>query len=196
MAENALFPAYVLFSYHSPWGIHTRIIPSREWNNVPLVPGNLLGSYTNWLGFPCDGEEMVDEMVTNTADMYPSNVVLDTATIFTLETSESPARPRGIKAYGQAGTATSTDPQKAREITLIMRDTEFAISKLVLLDCPWGGTGDPLSDISGSAETEALVGSLMSTAWAWASRNGENVNSFVKATYNINQRLRHEYRMD
>ncbi len=196
MAENALFPAYIQFVYHSLLGLHTRIIPTREWNSVPLVPGGALGSYTNWLGFPADGEEMVDEMVEKLAAFAIPSQVIDTATVFTLDTPESPARPRATKSYGTPGTSVNTDFWQAREQTFIFRDTEFAIAKLVLLDCPWNNSGFPLFDISGSTPATDLTGALMSTAWAWASRNGEQVNSFVKITYNINQKLRDEYRMN
>jgi hypothetical protein len=194
MAENSQFPGFIKFNYHSAFGAHTQEICTREWNPVPLVPGNALGSYTNWLGVPCDGQVMVLEYVSKWKPFRLPSSVVDIATVYTMDTETSPPRPRASLAIGDVGSSASTDWSKATQLNYSFRDTEYSIFRLVHLDIP---TGDfnPLTDISGSPATIALVGVFTSDAWAWSSRNGQKPQTFLKVVYDLNDKLRKEYGM-
>lgn len=196
MAENALFPAYVLLRYHSAYGAHTAVYPTREWLAGPVVPGNDLGSYENWAGIPCDGQEMVEDLVDALAAFYPASVIVDSATVYTLATPESPAIPRATHALGTAGTETDPGWSKAVQLSWQIRDTAWGLSKIVMLDAVSNNQWDVTSDISGSAESLALVGALTSTSWAWSSRLGNRPATFTKLTKKLNDKLRREYGMD
>lgn len=196
MAENALFPAYTLLRYHSAYSAHTQIIPTREWSATPLVPLNELGSFTNWSGFPCDGQEMVEDLVNALQAFNPASVVYDTATIYTLATVDSPAIPRATHALGIVGTEGTPGWTKAVQRCWVLRDTEWALSKIYQLDTSSNNAWDAESDITGNAEALAVVGAITSLSWAWASRNGERPSTFTKVTLKLNDKLRREYGMD
>lgn len=194
MAENSLFPAYVQFQYHSIHGVHSQIVPTREWNNVPLVPGNALGSYTNWSEAPCDGELMVIDLATALAEFLLPTGAYDTATVYTLESETAPPRPRATLALAIAGTSAGTFSAKATSQTFIARDSEFGLGKLVQYDIPVGDF-NPLSDLSGSAEAQDIFDTWSAPGWAWATRNGLRPENFVRIVYDLNDKLRREYGM-
>lgn len=196
MAENALWPGYVLLRYHSAYGAHVQIVPTREWSATPLVPLNELGSYTNWSGFPCDGQEMVEDLVDTLSAFNPATVIYDTATVYTLDTPESPAIPRATLAMGTVGTNAVPGWTKAVQRVWVLRDTEWSIVKLYQLDTSSNNNWDALSNIAGNAPALAVVGAITSLSWAWASRNGERPANFTKVTLKLNDKLRREYGMD
>lgn len=195
MTVHSLFPAYGQIAYHSAYGAHTAIIPTKEWFSSPLVPGNVLGNYTNWSSVPCDGEEMWDDYVDTFLEFFPSTTLVDTVTIYTKATEDAPAIPRALKAYGQAGTDATAAWSKAVQKTWTMRDTDFNIVKAVMLDCLAVGGFDKITDISGSAESLAFFGALSSSAWAFASRAGFRPNSLQSVATDINDELRKQYGM-
>lgn len=196
MAENRLFPAYVRLSYHSAQGAHEQLVPTRAWSPTPLVPLNLGGSYTNWSGFPCDGQTMVEELVGNMSPFNPASTVYDTATIYTLDTPESPAIPRASWSLAIVGSNATPGWSKATQRAWIFRDSEWQICKLYQLDTATDDNWDATTDITGIAPALALTGSFTSVSWAWASRNGERPTTFMKALVKLNDKLRREYNMD
>lgn len=195
MAEGSLFPAFVKFDYHTAYGVHSAIVPTRAWNPVPLVPLNVLGSYENWSSLPCDGEEMIEGLATVLAEFLPATGGYDVATVYTKDSPTAPARPRASKAIAIVGSNASTAWSKAVQQTFVFRDTEFNIAKLVILDVPTASF-NPLSDISGSPEALAVVGAFTSSSWAWQSRKEFRPSTFVRLTYTLNEKLRQEYNMD
>lgn len=196
MAENRLFPAYVLLKYHSANGAHDQIIPTREWSPTPLVPLADLGSYLNWGGVPCDGEAMVTDMVNVLSAFNPPTTIYDSATVYTLDTPESPAIPRASHGYAVAGTMASPGWIKATQRAWIFRDTEWSIAKIYQLDTGTDNNWNATTDITGNAPALAVVGAFTNVNWAWASRNGERPVTFMKATLKLNDKLRREYGMD
>lgn len=194
MAENSLFPAFIKFDYHSAYSPHSQIVPTRAWNPVPLVPGNALGSYINWTGVDCDGELMAIDLATALAKFLPATGAYDTATVYTLDSETSPARPRATLALGIAGTNAATAWAKATSQTYIARDAEFYLGKLIIFDAPTASF-DPLSDLSGSADAQDVYDTWSAQGWAWATRKGLRVENFVRVVYDLNDKLRREYGM-
>lgn len=193
MAEHALFPAYGDVRYHSLWGVHHALVPTREWFASPLIPGNVLGQYTNWSTAPCDGEAMWDEFVLRWKPFFPATVTLDSITIYTKATLEATAIPRAVKAYGAVGTEADAGWSQAVERTWLMRDTEFFIAKSVMLDAQSGNNFGRIADISGSAESVAYFGMLSALGWAFQSRAGFRVATFQSLTTGLNDKLRRSY---
>lgn len=197
MTEYSLDPAYGILNYHSVDGSHTATFPTREWNPVPLVPGNLLGSYTNWLGLPADGEEMWNELVDKWKVFAKPSMIIDSIIVYTKDGASAPAIPRASKAYGTVGTSAATTWSKATESTWMMRDSAYNVFKIVQLDTPWPAGGlEPLTSLAGNADAEALVGVFTSDAWAFQSRANLKPTTFQKITYNLNKKLRREYGLD
>ena len=196
MAVNRLWPGYVLLGYHSANGVHDQIIPTREWSATPLVPLNALGSYTNWSGFPCDGQEMVEDMVSVLSAFNPASTIYDSAVIYTLDTPESPAIPRASMGLAVAGSSATPGWTKATQRAWIFRDTEWQIAKIYQLDTGTDNNWNATTDITGIAPAIAVVGAFTSLSWAWSSRNGERPVTFMKATVKLNDKLRREYGMD
>lgn len=193
MAEHALWPAYGDVRYHSAFGVHHAIVPTREWFGVPLVPDNVLGQYTNWSSLPCDGEEMWDEFVLRWKPFFAASVTLDSITIYTKATPVSEAIPRAVKAYGVVGTETDPGWSKAVERTWTMRDTEFNIAKSVMLDAQSSNQFDRITNIDGSAESVAYFGMLKSLSWAFQSRAGFRINTFQSLVTGLNDTLKKKY---
>ncbi len=196
MTVHSPSPASLVIRGHSLYGSHTATYWTKEWNNVPLVPGNLLGSYTNWLSLPVDGEEMADELVDKLIPFYPASYTIDSAQVVTYDPLDPIAIPRAIKAYGTAGTEGDPGLIKATQVLFILRDTAYNMAKITLLDAVISGDFEPLSDISGSAEATDLVGVFTSDAWAFTSKADLKITTFQKLTYKLNDALRKKYDMD
>lgn len=196
MTVHSPAPASLVVRGHSTFGNHTAQFWTKEWNPVPLVPGNLLGSYTNWLSLPVDGEVMADELVAKLAPFYDPSYTIDTVQVVTYDPLDPLAIPRAIKAYGTQGTETDPGLNKATQILFMMRDTAYNMAKIMLLDCIISGDFEPLTDISGSPESLALVGVFTSDAWAFTSKADLKIASFQKVTYKHNDKLRARYGMD
>lgn len=193
MAPNSLYPAYCQISYHSDFGTHGMTLPTSEWSPVPLSGD--LGSFVGWNGTPIDGEVMVAALFNKIKVAFSANVTFDTATMYTLDTPTSPARPRKATALAITGTNATTNWYKAVQHNWMFRDSEYAQSKLTFLDCPIGSGWDPTSDISGSAALTDIVAQWTGLGNAWSSRNGLRPSDFIKITYTLNDKLRKEYGM-
>jgi len=196
MTVHSPAPAALVIRGHSPYGSHTAYYWTKEWNPVPLVPGNLLGSYTSWLSLPVDGEVMADELVAKLAPFYHATYTIDSAQVVTIDPLDPIQIPRAIKAYGTPGTEVDAGLDKATQILFMLRDTAYNMAKVMLLDCVISGNFLPLTDITGSAESLALVGVFASDSWAFTSKADLKIASFQKVTYKHNDALRKKYDMD
>lgn len=189
-------PTTFVVRSHSVYGNHTAVFCCREWNPVPLVPGNLLGSFTNWLSLPVDGEEMADELILRLQPFYPISYVLDSVQVVTYDPLDPIAIPRAIKAYGALGTETDAGWSRATQAIFIMRDASYNMAKITLLDVVNTNQWNPVTTLAGSPEATALVGVFTSDAWAFQSRAGQKITTFQKITYKLNDELRKRYGMD
>jgi hypothetical protein len=195
MAENRLWPAYGVIAYHSADGTHNATVPTLEWFPTPLVPGNHLGSYLNHAAITCDGEAMWGELLSNLKAFNPATTVFDSVTIYTLETPESPAIPRATHVFNIAGTNATGGWSKAAQRCWIFRDTEWQVLKLYQLDTATDDSWDAVAGDGGIAAAAAVAGTITSSSWAFASRNGERPQTLMRITVKLNDKLRQEYGM-
>lgn len=195
MAVNSLFPAFIKLAYHSAYGAHSGLLAVREWSSTPLVPLNALGSFTNWAGFPCDGQEMVEDLTAALAAWNPATVVYDSATLYTMDSETAPAIPRAVLPLAVVGTNGTPGWSKATMRTWFFRDEEWSPVKIVQMDGASANNFDPTTDITGNVPAETLVGAFTSTSWAWASRNGLRPKTFHKTIVDLNDKSRAEYGM-
>jgi len=194
MAPGTLAPAYFELNYHSAFGNHKAQIGTKEWFPTNIT-GNL-GSYESWLAGPVDAEEMIQTYADNMMAFYPDTAGTDFATIWTKASPTAPALPQRSFPIVSPGTSISTNWSKAVQFQWIIRGDDFSLMKLYFLDPIIGGSWDALSDLSGSAPSQAVVDHVIDDNQAFMTRKDGNPTSFVKVTYKLNDKLRHEYGMD
>jgi hypothetical protein len=193
MTVYDLFPGYVLLDYHSTFGAHKAILPTRAWNAASVT--GVLGSYENWASNPVDAEAMIDDLVTALLPFHHTSTEFDAATIYTIAAVGDPAIPRAGKALTAVGSSSSALQRKAVTQTWVFRDTGWNISKLVLMDTPIGINFDKVTDITGSADALALASEWTSDVNAWSSRANLQPDQFRNIVYDLNDKLRKEYGM-
>jgi hypothetical protein len=124
------------------------------------------------------------------------STVWDLATVFTQAAPTGPAYPQASYVPTQVGVSAGGNPSKATEITYIMRTTNFGIVKMVMLDVPVNINFESKLPGAFSAADNAFLDTFGDQSNAWAGQDGFKPNTAVKITYNLNQKLRKEYRMD
>jgi hypothetical protein len=191
MTVHSLYPGFIKLDYHSAYGKHSQILPTRAWSNTNIT--GVLGSYTSWSGAPIDAEAMVDAFVADLKGFYLATTTIDACTLYSMATPSDPAIPVAGKGIGVVGTNTGTTQAKATIQTWVMRDTAFDISKLVFLDAPVAAGFEPVTALSGAPA--GLLADWTSNTNAWSSRAGNRVVTFFKATYDLDDKLRREYGM-
>jgi hypothetical protein len=190
---NSLYPAYVKLDYHSAYGLHSAILPTRAWS--PGSPGSS-GTFDSWNSTPVVAATMIAAMVDLIKPFYLATAGFDLYTIYTLEDEFSPAHPRFSDELTDVGTSTETEWAKAVQTTFSMRTDLFGIAKLVLLDAPAAGGFDRITSFGASPEAQAIVDEFADPDNAWAGRDGGRIDNLIKITYTLNEKLRKEYRMD
>lgn len=191
MAENSLYPAFILFDYLSVHAPHKMIIPTRAWS--PTGGSTGYGGFVSWDDADRDAKGMIDDLVALLKVMFLATTSFKLATIYTLASAE--ADPQPVKAYSMsvAGTTTSTGWDKATQRTYSFRTTAYGRYKLVLLDTP---TNDTFGQVVTLTDDEAaIVSELEDVSNAWAGRDGARIMTYVSESITLNKRLRREYRM-
>lgn len=194
MAVHGLFPAFMLVRYHSIYGAHTQILPTREWN--PLAGTNGYGGYEAWDSSERDAEDMVTDFLAATTLLQSDEIDYDDVIIYTLATPTSPAIPRKViplvAVTGQDGTPGYF---KGVQFTFTFFDTEFNKSKLVLLDASSNNDFTKRTSLAAmSADEGGVVTEWTLDTNAWASRAGFRPSSALSLTKTINDKLRKSYR--
>lgn len=193
MAEHALYPAYVKLDYHSLWGRHVALFPTREWN--PVSSGGTMGSYTSWGGPTVDAQAMIEGLIDHLKVFYLASASFDIATIYTIATPGASAIPKVAKSFGTPGTSTSTEQAKAAQQTWTLRDTEFNLARVVLLDAPVGAGFEPFTAFGTYAPVDNLVAQLTGAGNAWQSRAGFQLAAATRVCYDLSQASRKSYGM-
>lgn len=193
--NNSLYPSFVIIDYHSAYAPHKMTIPTTQWFPTPL--GGALGSYVDHDGDPVDGEAMIDDLVDLMAVFFLSTTHFDLATAYTMAAPTGIAVPRGSVALTQVGSSAATGLAKAIQTTINMRTDGFkGGAKLVFLDAPLGSSGfEKLLPSGFSSALNDLVAKFSDRSAAWICRNGQIVSTAISVTFDLNDKLRKEYRM-
>jgi hypothetical protein len=194
MTPGTLSPAYVVLNYHSAYGTHKATLGTKEWFPTSLT--GHLGSYENWNGLPCDAEEMIQAYADAMMAYYKNTAAIDNAEIWTKATPTDPAYPRVNYPITSVGTSSAATWDKATQQQWLIRGTDFSLWKSVFLDSVAPTDWNALADLTGLTEAIAFVGAITSDNWAWQTRKDAQPFNFVKVTYKLNDKLRHEYDMD
>jgi hypothetical protein len=194
MAENDLFPGYVAVRYHSQFGNHLQILPTRAWSSTAIT--GALGSWEGWNAVPIDGEVMVNALIDKFAALFPPDVAYESATVYTIDAPGAGAIPRKAVPLIQVGTlGSSTLTSAAFQANWMFRDDEYALSKLVFLDITPGANFFPVTDTTGITAVNDVIAQWTDIGNAWSTRNGLRPTIFQKITYTLNEKLRKEYGM-
>jgi len=190
---NSLYPAYVLINYHSVYGTHKMIIPTRAWQPTNIT--GTMGSYTAWDTTQVDAEVMINALVATFQPFFLSTSAFDDATIYTLTSPTSPALPQRGAALTLPGTGTGTGQAKAAESHYSFRDTAFNLAGITFLDAPVNAGFARKDPAAFSVEDDALKLEFSAVNRAWSSRAGFRPSVLRKITYDMNGKLRREYGM-
>lgn len=194
MTPHSLSPAFVRLDYHSAYAPHVCILPTLEW--FPTSITGTMGSYAGHNSTPIDAEDMINALVDALAAQHKSTTIFDLATVYTQANPTGQAIPRASAALTQVGSNAAAGPDKATQMTLNGRTTNFNPFKLVLLDVPMGTSN--FNKITPGNFTAAISGIFTEYALssnAWCGRDDGQPSFPISATLTLNERLRKEYRM-
>jgi hypothetical protein len=187
---NSLFPASVLIQYHSLLAPHSMMIPTKAHN-----PGASFGTFDTWLGGTVDAQDMIEELVTVMLPFFDAGVTFDNWTIFEYADAVSPGDPVASAAFtAMVGTDAGATWAGAVETMLIARTDGFGLAKLVLLDSI--SDNDFNTVITPTTRYTNLIAKWFLDTNGWSGRDNTQPKTFLKATKNLNQKLRKEYHYD
>lgn len=187
---NALGPYFVRANYHYILGPHTMTIPTNIWN-----PDGGFGTFEAWDSGAPAADTMIEDLVTLMLPFFDPNTVFDNWTIFKqLLPTDEPTPMMGANFTGMVGTNSGASWSAAVELIITARTTNFGIAKLDFLDGASGNNFNPITAFTGAIA--AVVTEWSDPANAWRGRDNGRVNTFLKMTVNLNQKLRKTYRLD
>lgn len=193
MTLHSRSPAFVVLDYHTPYAPHKQQFCIRDW--FPVSSGHDMGTVTAADASVVDLKNMIDQLLGTMSVFVLPDTVWDLATIYTQAAATGPAFPQANYVPTQLGTSVGAAPRKATEITVVMRTTAFNIVKAVLLDCPVSVNFEQKLPGAFSAADQAFVDEFGAVNNGWVGQDGNKPNTAVRITYNLNQKLRKEYRM-
>lgn len=194
MAPNSLSPAFIRIAVNTAYALHLNTFPTRAW--LPTSITGTMGSYLGWNGTPVDGEEMIDELVAALKAFYLATTHIVSATIFTQALPKGEAIQRANKNMSVAGTSTATGQAKAVQTTFNGKTVDNGHFKVCLLDAPCGsGTFDKILPDGFTSEVTDLNDILRADGRAWSGRDDAQPSDFISITFDLNDKLRREYRM-
>lgn len=191
MAPADLSPGFIKVLSHSAFGPHVTILPV----NTPVINEGTpsASTITNWASGTVSWRTMVTDLITLIADAMPDSYEYDTAILYTKAPDEDPI-PWDSFTLAIPGTVTTAGWAKATQETITVRDADFHLAKLVLLDFASGGDFAKYVDAT-SAGVNLIVAEWADPTNGWSSRFGARPNIFVSATRTLNEKLRRAYRL-
>lgn len=191
MTEFSLFPGYIDLRYHSVFGRHTQILPTRAWN--PSIGTNGKGGFSAWDDSSRDLVDMVEDMVGEIAGVMPDSVVYDSWTCFAMDSDTSPSVVVAQGSLAVPGTDTTPGWIPATQATFTFYDTAFLPAKIVLLDAASNNNFSKVPYASASAAQLAVFDSYGLVTNAWSSRAGNRPSGPRNLLYTLNRKLRKQY---
>ena len=193
MTLHSRSPAFVILDYHTPYAPHKQQFCLTDW--FPISSGHDMGTCTAHDASSVDLKTMIDNLLGNMASFALPDTVWDLATVYTQAAAVGPAFPQANYVPTQVGVSLGGAPRKATETTFVMRTTGFNIAKMVLLDVPVNTNFDQILPGSFSTQDIDFVTEIGLPSNAWCGQDGNRISSAIRKTFNLNQKLRKEYRM-
>jgi len=190
MPIHAISPAFVVINYHSPWGQHTRTIPTLGWN--PDAPGDP-GTFETHDATGIEADVMVETLIDAISGNNDADIVHDAYTIFTVPTDDNPPIPQFTRRYASPGTETLTGQSQAVQCTFTFRTTFGNSFRFVQLDRAGNNQWGNFYTLQ---TTEIpIVTEISSVANGWAGRDGGRPYAWLNTSVSLNKRLRAKYDM-
>lgn len=193
MTLHSRSPAFIILDYHTPYAPHKQQFCLTDW--FPASTGHDMGTCTAHDASIVDLKNSIDQLLGVMSVFALPDCVWDLATVFTQAAATGPAFPQASYVPTQVGVSVGAAPRKATEITYVMRTTAFNIVKMVLLDTPVSPNFDQKLPGAFSAADNAFLAEFGAVNNPWVGQDGSKPNTAVRITYNLNQKLRKEYRM-
>ena len=193
MTPNSLFPAFVKVDYHSVFGVHSMVLPTRTWSPDGAT---VAGTFVDWDDNDTDADDMIQALVTLFLPFFIATTTFDLYTIYTMAAAGAKPVPVASAELGLDGTSVSTTWAKAVQKTFTFRTDLFGILKLVFLDCPSGNNFDRVNAFGADAATLAILAALSADTNAWSARDNGKPDTVVQQATTLNEALRKTYRMN
>lgn len=192
MPAHTLFPSFVRVRQASAFGSHIYTIPTNQWS--PGGGTNDSGTFLAWDATDRDAEAMIVALLTLIADLYPTDSLYNTYTIFSYDDPDSPPTPRFSNGLAIGGGDATPGYSKAVQTTLTFYDTAFNTVKLVCLDAASNNNFDKHSAGDLSAAELAVGVEFSQLSNAWASRATLRPATLLSVTRTLNEKLRRAYK--
>lgn len=193
MTPHSRSPAFIVIDSHSAFAPHKSQFCIADF--FPPSSGHLLGTATAHDGTIVDLINCVDQLLGVISVVYLPSTIFDLATVYTQALAVGPAFPQASYVPTQVGVSASDGPHKATETTFVFRTSAFNIAKMVMLDTPVPGNFDQIPVGSWGAPQNAILAEFGALNNPWTGLDGNRPAQGVRITYNMNQKLRKEYRM-
>jgi len=195
MTEYGLQPSYIRLDYHSSYAPHSQTIPTVQW--LPTSITGAMGSYVNWNSIPIDAEQMIDDYVAAAKELLPTTSSYDLATVFNYDSGANIFVPIATKSLAVAGTMGAASPNKAFSFTINLRTVGGHALKNVFLDYVVGAIElNKISILGFTADMLAVAGELTDADNGWSGRDNTRPGAIVSGTYDLNDALQKQYRMN
>jgi hypothetical protein len=192
LAINSLFPAFFRLFSTSEFAPHVSTHPTREWDNS----GGDAGSFLAWDNSDVDAIDMITDFVDALLPFYTAETSFNQAIIYNMADENAPPLPRGFVSFtGKVGSSVVA-AIPASQSMYTFRSSNFGLLKVVMLDAPVTTDFQPFTDIASSAALEDLFDIMKLDTNAFAARDNGQPAQFIRATFKLNDELRHQYRLD
>jgi hypothetical protein len=192
MTVHTLKPSYIEFKYHSLFGAHKMILPTRQWSSAGGISG--FGSFTSWDDDIRDVGDMVDDFVDVLLPKFISTVTFDNWLVWDFNVDADFFIPVAGDAFtAKVGTDDDSGYTQAVQSVMTMFDTEFNTCKIVLLDMSSRNNFNRRTAATVDADEQAYFDAFSDTANAWASRAGFRPATIRSVSLGINDELKKQY---
>ena len=188
---NSLYPGFIKVEYHSAYAPHVMILPTAE---ATITPDPIDSTIKAWDATDKLWTAMIDELLATFEDLYPTSVVFDLATLYTMASAEAVPWPRSTYSLSAVGSEAAPGWTQAVQLSIMFRTGGFGLSKLALLDCASFNSFAKVSSLTGQPALTAIFDEWTSSSSAWAGRDGTKPVNFIAATKTLNEKLRRAYR--
>ena len=192
MTVHTLKPSYIEINYHSAYGAHKMILPTRQWSPVIVTADQ--GSFTSWSSLSRDADEMVNDLIDTLVAKFPSTVSFDQYTIWNFDEPSDFFIPVAANVFtAKVGTDGTSAYSQAVQSVMTMFDEEFNTVKLVLLDMNSRNNFNRRTAATVDADEQAIFDEFSAAGNAWASRAGFRPAVLRSVSLGINDELKKQY---
>ncbi|HET9328869.1 MAG TPA: hypothetical protein VFQ05_19050 [Candidatus Eisenbacteria bacterium] len=190
---NDLYPAYIITTYRSAWGLHHQTIPT-----VPIVANALMPSGFEFdlrgAAVSVDLDDAVRDFYDVVKPILKSTFSFVDYVAYSVPAPGQPGQPIFGAELSIVGTSGSTPMwEKATQMTFNFRTEGFGAYRYTLLDC---GVGSFDKDTPPYTSTFLSIINYITAESSWFSgRDGDRPTNCISITATLNEKLRRAYGM-